>query len=234
MVLRAYAVGSYVWEDILQRNRAPYGHRVVQRIAEHPMLEMSRASLFNCISLARAYPELGSGRVPERLQGLGLSHLYILARITDPADRRWYERKAIKKRWSVRKLEKYAIAHAYARPSHADAEDLELEDSEEGPPRSPVRLQEGVHNTLALADLFEEVGPTTFRVLPSRTQTRGWDRVLLECGLGPVRAEDLCLLRAFIEIAEARGHEDVRVTDEGSAIAVSAEGMSLRIDKAQL
>ncbi len=233
MILRAYEVGRYVWEEILQEGRAPYGHNVVQRIAEHPQLEISRSSLFNCISLARAYPELGTGHVPERLKGLGLSHLYILSRVALPDDRRWYERRALKKHWSVRRLEAYAASHDYQRPMDGDAPSIDEADDAKAI-AAPVRLEEGEYATDTMLRTLRAVGPASFRVLPSRTQLRGWDRVLMDCGLGTVRAEDLCLLRAFVEIADARGHGNVSVSTEGNAIVVSAEGMSLRIDRAEL
>ena len=202
MILRAYEVGRYVWEEILQEGRAPYGHNVVQRIAEHPQLEISRSSLFNCISLARAYPELGTGHVPERLKGLGLSHLYILSRapcLTTVAGTSG----ALKKHWSVRRLEAYAASHDYQRPMDGDAPSIDEADDAKAI-AAPVRLEEGEYATDAMLRTLRVVGPASFRVLPSRTQLRGWDRVLMDCGLGTVRAEDLCLLRAFVEIADAR------------------------------
>lgn len=233
MILRAYEIGRYVWEEILHEGRAPYGHNLVQRIAEHPQLEISRSSLFNCISLARAYPELGTGRVPDRLKGLTLSHLYVLSRVALPEDRRWFEHRAIKKRWSVRKLDAYAASHNYQRPANDD-DPASLDPDEPKAVSAPVRLKEGVYPISSMLETLRAVGPASFRVLPSRTQLRGWDRLLFDCGLGTVRAEDLCLLRAFVEIADARGQGSVEIASDGDTIVVSAEGISLRIERARL
>ncbi len=231
MVLRAYEIGRYVLEDVLLEGRAPYGKRIVERIAAHKDLAVSRSSLFNCISLARAYPELRSGTVPTRLTGLGLSHLYVLSRIVDDEDRDWFERRCRKKSWTVRRLEEYCALHDYRRPADRALEDDEDDEDDEARPRGPLlRLESGRHDVESVMEQLQAVGPASFRVTPSHRQFQGWDRVFVDCGLGTVRVEDLCLLRAFVEIAASRGPSEVTLTREGRSIQAQAGGLRLEIE----
>jgi len=228
MMLRAYQIGAYVWETILGKGRAPYGQHLVQQIASHPSLQMSRSTLFNCISLARAYPELGKGEIPGRLKGLSLSHLYILSRVEGEEDRRWFEQKAIKKRWSVRRLEQYCVMREYHRPEAQEDDGTSSGKATEQADR--VSLEPGVYSPDELMEELRQIGPASFKVLSPRKRKKSWDALFVNCGMAKIRPEDLCLLRAFVEVAEATGSSAVEIKHEDGAVLAAGEGMSLAIE----
>jgi hypothetical protein len=228
MVKRAYEIGRYVLEDVLGNQRAAYGQRVVERIAAHKDLAISRSSLFNCIALAHAYPEIGAGGIPERLRSLSLSHLYILSRVDDPEDRKWFEHRASKNRWAVRRLEEYCARLSYERP-HLDAGSVEDVEEEQETARRRLRLHLGPQPTHDLLEQLHAIGPASFRVSPSRQELRGWSAILLDCGFGHVRLDDLCLLRAFSEIAASRGTTEIDIQQDGEVLVARASGLELRI-----
>jgi hypothetical protein len=233
MVLRAYEIGRYVWETVLQKGRAPYGRGLVDDIASHPDLAMSRSSLFNCISLARSYPELGCGRIPERIRGLSLSHLQILSRVADPEDRRWFEHKALKEKWAVRKLERYCVMRDYRAPTTQEAAAAHdgAADGVLWPARvPPVHLEAGVHWPADLLRTLAQVGPASFRVAPPKSQLGGWDKAARDCGLGCVSIQDLCLLRAFVEIVASRRGASLTLENRDGCLVASTDGLSLRIE----
>ena len=230
MMLKAYAIGSYVLEHVMGRGRGTYGARLVARLASHPRLALCKSSLYNYIAFAKAYPELGSGSVPDHLKAFSASHLFVLSRIDDPDDRAWFERKAAKKGWSVRKLEQFCAGHCYHRP--IDDTQTPPEDGAPGDARHAlVRIGAGVQRVSDLQSKLEAFGPASFRVAPAYGRTGRWYTVAVDHSIAQLRIEHLCLLRAFIELASVRRLAEVTidVNEATGEMSVSADNITLRL-----
>jgi len=230
MMLKAHAIGRFVLEHVMEQGRGTYGARLVARLASHPRLAISRSTLYNYIAFARAYPELGSGSVPDRLKAFSASHLFILGRIDNPDDRAWFEHRAAKRGWSVRKLEQFCASHCYRRPI-----DETQAPPEDEPPRHAkhalVRIGAGAQRVSDLQEKLEAFGPASFRVAPAYGRTGRWYTVAVDHSIAQLRIEHLCLLRAFVELASVRRLAEVtiEVSEATGEMSVSADNITLRL-----
>jgi len=95
-----------VREELLHKERADYGKRVVEKLAKD--LDISRRVIFEIYQFYRAYPIVRALRAQ-----LAWTHYRLLIRISDETERRFYEVQIIRNSWSTRELEKQIKSNLY-------------------------------------------------------------------------------------------------------------------------
>jgi predicted nuclease of restriction endonuclease-like (RecB) superfamily len=94
--------------ELEHRERADYGHRVIERLAAD--LGMARRLLFEIVQFYRVYPLVHLLRAE-----LSWSQYGVLMRVADARARTFYEGLTVRNGWSVRELEEQVRADLYGR-----------------------------------------------------------------------------------------------------------------------
>ena len=103
-----FEIGEYLY-GVIGNDRSEYGQRVMKTIAMHKGLPIKRSMLYDCLSVAKFFPNVrASGQ-------LHWSHYALLSRIDDSVLRLQLEANAIKGKWSWREL-KAMMPHNSFRP----------------------------------------------------------------------------------------------------------------------
>ncbi|MDD9933431.1 MAG: DUF1016 N-terminal domain-containing protein, partial [Myxococcales bacterium] len=92
-------------------SRAGYGEATVVRLADE--LGMQHRTLEQAVQFARQYPKL-----PKAL--LSWAHYRELIRVSELAERRWYERRALAQSWTKRQLVERIREETYAQEAEAE------------------------------------------------------------------------------------------------------------------
>ncbi|MFL5384369.1 MAG: YhcG family protein [Longimicrobiaceae bacterium] len=107
MVLTYWSIGARIATEVIADERAEYGQRVVERLADLLSAEygsgFSRRNLFEMVRIARVFPDLRN--VQTLSARLGWSHFVVLSRLDDPLQREFYAQMGATERWSVRTLQ---------------------------------------------------------------------------------------------------------------------------------
>jgi len=105
-----------VREELLHKERADYGKRVVEKLAKD--LDISRRVIFEIYQFYRAYPIVRALRAQ-----LAWTHYRLLIRISDETERRFYEVQIIRNSWSTRELEKQIKSNLYQKLTPKEIEE---------------------------------------------------------------------------------------------------------------
>lgn len=107
MVLLYWDIGDRVRKEILGNERAAYGKRVINGLADQLTLQygrgFTRANLFHMINFAEVFPDRKI--IHTLCRQLSWSHFRILLYIEDPLAREFYTEMCRLERWSVRTLQ---------------------------------------------------------------------------------------------------------------------------------
>lgn len=100
-------IGNRILKDLLQHNRAVYGDRLIESLADKLTADygsgFSRTALFYMVRFAEVFPD---EQIVHTLCGqLSWSHLRILIHLNDPLQREFYTQLCRTERWSVRTLQ---------------------------------------------------------------------------------------------------------------------------------
>jgi predicted nuclease of restriction endonuclease-like (RecB) superfamily len=106
LLLRNWSIGSRIQKDILGKERAPYGKKIVATLSQQLTLEygkgFERTELSRMILFAAAYPD---DQIVQTLsQQLSWSHFVELIKVDDPLAREYYAALCRIERWNVRTL----------------------------------------------------------------------------------------------------------------------------------
>ncbi|MDO9326227.1 MAG: PDDEXK nuclease domain-containing protein [Methanoregula sp.] len=106
LLLRNWSIGSRIRRDILGKERAPYGKKIVATLSQQLAREygqgFERTELFRMIQFATAYPD--EQIVQTLSQQLSWSHFVELIKVDDPLAREYYAALCRIERWNVRTL----------------------------------------------------------------------------------------------------------------------------------
>lgn len=110
-------IGTRIRQEILDEQRADYGRRVVDLLADELAKEygtgFTRTNLFNMVRFAEAF---GDWQIVHTLCGqLSWSHFRLLIYLEKPLQREFYAEMAIAQRWSVRELTRQIQGMFYER-----------------------------------------------------------------------------------------------------------------------
>ena len=106
LLLRNWSIGSRIRKEILGKERAPYGKKIVATLSQQLAREygrgFERTELFRMIQFATAYPD--EQIVQTLSQQLSWSHFVELIKVDDPLAREYYAALCRIERWNVRTL----------------------------------------------------------------------------------------------------------------------------------
>jgi len=106
LILRNWSIGSRIQKDILGKERAPYGKKIVATLSQQLTREygkgFERTEIFRMIQFSTVYPE--EQIVQTLSQQLSWSHFVELIKIGDPLAREYYTALCRIERWNVRTL----------------------------------------------------------------------------------------------------------------------------------
>ena len=107
MVLLYWDIGDRIRKEILGNERAVYGKRVIDGLADHLTLQygrgFTRANLFHMINFVEAFPDRKI--VYTLCRQLSWSHFRTILYVEDPLAREFYTEMCRLERWSVRTLQ---------------------------------------------------------------------------------------------------------------------------------
>lgn len=107
LVILYWDIGSRLHKEILGNERAAYGKRVINGLADQLTLQygrgFTRANLFHMINFAEAFPDRKI--VHTLCRQLSWSHFRSILYIEDPLAREFYTEMCRLERWSVRTLQ---------------------------------------------------------------------------------------------------------------------------------
>jgi len=107
MVLLYWDIGDRIRKEILGNERAAYGKKVIDGLADHLTLQygsgFTRANLFHMINFAEAFPDRKI--VHTLCRQLSWSHFRSLLYVKNPLAREFYTEMCRLERWSVRTLQ---------------------------------------------------------------------------------------------------------------------------------
>jgi predicted nuclease of restriction endonuclease-like (RecB) superfamily len=106
LLLRNWSIGSRIRKEILGKERAPYGEKIVATLSQQLTLEygkgFERTELFRMIQFAAVYPD---EKIVQTLsQQLSWSHFVELIKVDDVLARDYYAALCRIERWNVRTL----------------------------------------------------------------------------------------------------------------------------------
>lgn len=107
LVLLHWQIGQRIREDILQKERAPYGQQIVDALSAQLTAEYGkgyrRRNLFNMIRFAEVFPDREI--VQSVIAQLSWTHLLKVIYLEDPLKREFYAELCRLERWSTRTLQ---------------------------------------------------------------------------------------------------------------------------------
>ena len=119
MVLTYFEIGRLiVLEEQSGKERAEYGHQLVEELSERLTKEFGKGfSATNIKQMRSFYMIYSKGQTVSDEFNLSWSHYLKLMRIDDELERRFYEIEAFKNNWSLRELQRQYDSALYSRLS---------------------------------------------------------------------------------------------------------------------